>query len=165
MVPISLWPGLVGSFSSEQILVPVRLSFDHNSAQISFRLSSDQVQRSSGSDLVQVLIHLSSGSDLDQVTLISGSDSGPSRCSSDQVQTQLNTNSCECQLTQSCQVCRMPEVGPQLVPIALVLGKVGSLSSEQSQVLDRLSFVQNSAQIRFRLSSEHLRLSSSPDPD
>ena len=59
----------------------------------------------------------------------------------------------------------MPAVGPQLVPIAFVPGQVGSLSSEQSQVPDRLSFVQNSAQIRFRLSSEHLRLSSSPDPE
>ena len=44
-------------------------------------------------------------------------------------------------------------------------GLVGSLSSEQTQVLDRLSFDQNSAQIRFRLSPDHLRLSLSPDLD
>ena len=57
----------------------------------------------------------------------------------------------------------MPAVGPQLVPIALVPGQVGSLSSEQSQVPDRLSFVQNSAQTKFRLSSAQVQLRQNPD--
>ena len=62
LVTISLWPGLVGSFSSEQTLVPVRLSFDQNSAQIRFRLSSDHLRHSFSPDLDQVQNQFSSGS-------------------------------------------------------------------------------------------------------
>ena len=73
---------------------------------------------------------------------------------------------CACQLTQPCQVCRFMCLQLVcLVTITLGPGLVGSLSSQQTQVPDRLSLDQNSAQIRFRLSPDHLRLSLSPDLD
>ena len=65
---------------------------------------------------------------------------------------------CECQSPQSCQVCRLMCLQLVcLVTITLGPGLVGSFSSQQTHVPDRLSLDQNSAQIRFRLSSEHLR--------
>ena len=84
--------------------VPDRLSFDQNSAQIRFRLSSgsdhlqpslspalDQVQNQSSSGSAQISFRLSSN----QVQPSSGSDSGPSRFSSDQVHTQLKSCSAQ----------------------------------------------------------------------
>ena len=80
LVTVTLDPGLVGSLSSEQTQVPDRLSFDQNSAQIRFRLSSDHLQLSLSPDLDQVQRQFSS------VQLRSVTDSAQIKFSSDQVQ-------------------------------------------------------------------------------
>ena len=93
LLPISLWPGLVGSFSSEQTLVPVRLSFDHNSAQNRFRLSSDHLRHSLSPDLDQIQNHFSSCSAQNWLTISSDQVQRSSGSDLDQVLVHLSSGS------------------------------------------------------------------------